>query len=404
MDYFLSRIKRVKPADLLQIGLLLFAIVPAFLYKRLHPSFWIVSESPNEARDNGYWFFKYVREKHPELRVVYAIKRESPDYSKVVSLGETVEFGSFKHWLYYLSAEKIISSQKAMGPNAAICGFLEVYGLLKNDRYFLQHGVIGNDLKWLYYDVTKFKCFLCGAYPEYRFVSESFGYPEGIVHYTGLCRFDGLHDGTPAERLVLIMPTWREWIADEDERMLQLEGTNRVEDTEYFKAWSSFIQDERIEQYCKDYNVRFLFFPHRDMQKYLDYFPKSNEYISIAGAKEYDVQDLLKHAALMITDYSSVFFDMLYMKKPVIYYQFDYDRFRAGQYGEGYFDYRNNPFGKSFDNQNKVFEELERYLKQGFQVDQSYLDAHKEYFKLYDANNCERVFNLIKDKEEASFE
>lgn len=395
MSYFLSRIKRVKIRDLIQIWKLFVCFLPSLALKRAFPDIWIVSEAPGEARDNGYWFFKYLCENHPEHKSYYAIKKNSPDYEKVASVGRTVEHGSLKHWVLYLAANKIVSSQKAMGPNAAICSFLEVYGLLKNNRNFLQHGVIGNDLKWLYYDVTKFDCFICGAYPEYKYVSERFGYPEKVVHYTGICRFDNLHDNSTTERLVLIMPTWREWIAYEDERLFEVEGIKNIQDSHYFNAWSSFIEDKRIKEYSEKYNVRFVFFPHRDMQKYLGLFPKSNQYITVAGAEIYDVQTLMKKSALMITDYSSVFFDMLYMKKPVIYYQFDYDRFRAGQYGEGYFDYRNNPFAKSFENPDDVFKELEFYLKNDFKVDQKYLNAHKDYFVLYDANNCKRVYDAI---------
>ena len=43
----------------------------------------------------------------------------------------------------------------------------------------------------------------------------------------------------------------------------------------------------------------------------------------------------------MITDYSSVFFDFSYMRKPVIFYQFDEKKFRKAQYAEGYFSYKN---------------------------------------------------------------
>ena len=395
MDYFISRIRRVKLQDLLQAWKLILAIIPAVLLRILHRDHWIISEAPNEARDNGYWFFKYLVNTHPQIKCYYAIKKTSPDYDKVRELGNVIEHGSLRHWILYLSASKIVSSQKAMGPNAAICGFLEVYGLLKNDRAFLQHGVIKDDLKWLYYDITKFNIFICGAYPEYRYVDKTFGYPAGHVQYTGLCRFDGLHDGKPTERLVVIMPTWREWIADEDERLAIIEGTTAIQETEYFKVWSSFIQDKRIKEFAEQYDTRFVFFPHREMQKYLDIFPKSTPYITVAGARDYDVQDLLKRASLLITDYSSVFFDVLYMKKPVLFYQFDYDRFRNGQYGEGYFDYRNNPFGKSFSDRNSVFEELKCYLDNDFQVSSDYLAAHKEYFKLYDSKNCERVYEAI---------
>ena len=393
---FFNKLKRVKANDIKQIWKLPIAWLCAPVVRRYYKDLWIICEDKNEARDNGYWFFKYVRENHPEQNCIYAITEESPDYKKVASLGKTVEYGSLKHWIYYFGSEKKISSQKAGNPNAAVFYFLEVYGILKDKRVFLQHGVIINDLEWLYYDVTKMNRFICGAYPEWKFVNENFGYPKGNVCYTGLCRFDGLHR-IETKRMILIMPTWREWIADEDERLKKFEGTTQISKTNYFRSWAEFIKDKRIEEISKNYNVKFIFFPHRNMQKYINCFPKSNEFIEIADAKKYDVQELLKCAAMMVTDYSSVFLDMLYMKKPVTFYQFDYDNFRKYQYGEGYFHYDRNAFGKSYRNKEDVFLDIENIIVRNFQVSQEYLEAHKQYFKLYDTNNCQRVYEITKN-------
>ena len=397
MSNFLNKLKRVKMNDMLQLWKFPIAAICVPFYKVRHKDLWIVSEDANEARDNGYWFFKYVRENHSGQDCVYAIKKTSPDYDKVNQLGKTVEYGSLSHWIMYLASSKKISSQKAGNPNAAIFYFLEVYGILKDKRVFLQHGVIKDDLKWLYYDVTKMDRFICGAYPEYVYVNATFGYPQGNIQYTGLCRFDGLHDVPQDEKLILIMPTWREWIADEDERLEQYEGTRNIPETNYFVSWINFIKDDRIQELSQQYNVRFIFFPHRNMQKYLEYFPTSNEYIEIAGTQQYDIQKLFKKASMMVTDYSSVFFDMLYMKKPVTFYQFDYECFRSGQYEEGYFHYDDNPFGRSYRTKNQVFADIEFYIKRDFHVTEEYLTAHREYFRLYDSDNCKRVYEVTKE-------
>lgn len=397
MKEFLDRLGRVTIRDIIQIWKLPVAVPLAFLYKMFHKNLWIVCEDKNEARDNGYWFFKYLKENHPDQDCVYAIDSNSPDFVKVSNVGHIVRYGSLKHWIMYLASTKKISSQKAGNPNAAIFYFLEVYGILKSNRIFLQHGVTKDDSKWLYYDVTKVNRFICGAFPEYKYISEKYGYPKGSVCYTGLCRFDGLHQIEVRSRVVLIMPTWREWIADEDSRLKQYEGTEDISQTNYFVKWIDFINDFHIKKLSNEYNVKFIFFPHRNMQKYLSYFPKSNKYIEIAGADKYDVQELLKMASMMVTDYSSVFFDMLYMKKPVSFYQFDYERFRMWQYSAGYFDYKDTPFGKSHQNRNDVFKDIEYYLTTDFRVSAEYLKAHKKYFPLYDTSNCKRVYDIIKE-------
>ena len=395
MSRFLQKVRRADPRDILQVWKFPVAALLSVFYRRKHPDLWIVCEDRKEARDNGYWFFKYVRENHPEQECVYAICGDSPDFEKVRSLGDTVEFGSLKHWILYLASRKKISSQKAGNPNAAIFYFLEVYGLLRDNRIFLQHGIILNDVQWLYYRVTKMNRFICGAYPEYQFVKNRFGYPDAGVCYTGSCRFDGLHDYRTDKKMILIMPTWREWIADEDWRLKEYEGTTDFRETNYFKKWTEFLSDDKLKQIAEEYSVRFVFFPHRNMQKYLSLFPKVGDHVEIAGAGEYDVQYLLKTAAMMVTDYSSVFFDMVYMKKPVVFYQFDYSLFRKAQYGEGYFSYQNNPFGKSFSERRDVLYAIERQIKNGFSVSDEYIAAHQDFFPLYDEDNCKRVYDVV---------
>jgi CDP-glycerol glycerophosphotransferase (TagB/SpsB family) len=387
----------VKVGDFLQAWKLIAAPLPALVYRLFHRDLWIICEDEKEARDNGFWIFRYIREEHPEQDCVYAIRRSSVDYDKVSSLGRTVEYGSLAHWILYFASTKKISSQKAGNPNAAIFYFLEVYGILKDKRVFLQHGITINNAKWLYYDVTKMTRFICGSEPEYEYIKENFGYPEKNVVYAGMCRFDGLHDARKDSRRILIMPTWREWIADEDYRLKEYEGTTEIPKTNYFVKWTAFIKDEKLKELAEKYNVTFTFFPHRNMQKYMEYFPESTPYMEIASSKDWDLQQLMKESALMITDYSSVCFDFFYMKKPLIFYQFDYDQFRRGQYDTGVFDYRNNGFAKSFTAQEDVFRELESYLQKGFAVSEEYLAEHRRHFRLYDTKNCERVYEIIRD-------
>jgi len=394
---FVEGLKRVRWHDVRTAWKLLPSMIIAPLYRLKHPNLWLICEDANEARDNGYWFFKYMREQHPEQECVYAIKTTSPDYERVSTLGKTVEYGSLEHWIMYMASTKKVSSQKAGNPNAALFYLLEVYGLLRDKRVFLQHGVIKDDLKWLYYDVTKMTRFICGAYPEWEYVRDTFGYPQGSVCYTGLCRFDGLHDAKPDPNLILIMPTWREWIADEDWRLEQYEGTTIIPETNYFRKWTEFISDPRLEELAKRYGVKFVFYPHRNMQKYLNSFPQSSKYVQVASAVDWEIQELLKRASLMVTDYSSVFFDFAYMKKPIVFYQFDYEMFRKEQYEEGYFDYPNNPFGNGLRDIDSVFSEIKRFLDMNYVVSKDFMDAHEKFFPLYDCENCKRVYDVVRD-------
>jgi hypothetical protein len=83
----------------------------------------------------------------------------------------------------------------------------------KKNRYFLQHGVIKDILDFLLYNNTYMYRFSVSTKAEYDFVCEKFGYPDGHICLTGLCRFDGLIDAKTNKDQILVMPTWRQWIS-----------------------------------------------------------------------------------------------------------------------------------------------------------------------------------------------
>ena len=396
-ETFFQKLQRVKIGDIGHIFLFLFALPVALIYKLFRRDLWLVCDNANEARDNGYWFYKYVREAYPEQDIVYAISKKSKDFLRVRDLGKTVDYGSYIHWVLYLTAKKNISSQKGGKPNAAVCYFLEVNGILKNTRVFLQHGVIKDDMPWLYYENTKMKMFVCSTFREWKFVSETYHYPAGYVKELGLCRFDGLHDFEVKPKQILLMPTWRSWIATPTSASYKIEDVSEFENTEYFKAWNEFLNSERLANILEKNDLKLIFYPHRDMQIFLDKFGIRSDRIITAKFPEYDVQELLKESAYLITDFSSIAMDFAYMKKRLMYYQFDYEDFRKGQYGEGYFSYENDGFGKVCYTLETALNEIETAVKENFVNQEIYLKRHDEFFDLFDTNNCERNYQAIKE-------
>lgn len=392
-----EKLERVKIKDILAIGTFFCAIPSAILLKKKRPDMWLICEDYNEARDNGFWLYRYIRKEHPEQDVVYAINQKSVDYNRVKDLGEVIQYGSFRHWVYYLAASKNISSQKGGKPNAAVCYFLEVYGFLKNTRVFLQHGVICNDMPWCYYENTKMRLFVCGAKKEYDFVKETYGYPKGYVKYLGLTRFDGLHDFKIKRNQILVMPSWREWIATPTSKSKELDtDVSNFVSTDYYKHWNAVLNSEKISRVLEEYNLKIIFYPHRNMQKYLKEFQTGSENIIIADWKKYDVQELLKESALLITDLSSIFMDFAYMRKPMIYYQFDMDKFRKGQYQKGYFDYKRDGFGPVCEDLQSLEKEILKMAQQNLKNEEVYLQREIEFFPLWDKENCKRNYEAIK--------
>ena len=261
----------------------------------------------------------------------------------------------------------------------------------------MQHGITTNESKWLYYNATKMRLFICGALPEYYFVKNTFGYPDNYVNYLGFARFDSLHKCSVVSNRIVIMPTWREWLSNvvNDYDGLDEVGMPFIE-TDYFKKWNSFINNQKLKEIAEKYSLEIIFFPHRNMQKFIENFQTDNQRVKFAKKNEWDIQELLKSCAMLITDYSSVFWDVVYMKKPVVFYQFDTEKFRRYQYGKGWFDYENNTFGKCCTTEGSCIEEIIKEKLCNFTVSEDFLNEHKKVFPMYDNCNSRRIYEQVK--------
>ena len=349
---------------------------------------YIVCERGTDARDNGYHMFKYMIEHHPQKNVYYIIDKKSVDYHKVAELGRVIDYKSWKHVLYFIAARKKISSHYLGYAPGVPYLFLKFQRYLKipGKHIFLQHGVIKDDLVGLHVDQAPMDLFVCGAKPEYEFVKNVFGHPEGVVCYTGLARYDNLH-GYATTRDILVMPTWRMYLSD-----LSNEDFIR---SDYYVHWNEVLKNSRLSAMLQKHNLRLVFYPHYEMQKFVDCFKIENENIVIANFNDYDVQKLLMDSKLLITDYSSVFFDFAYMKKPCIYYQFDKNKFYSQHYKQGYFDYSKNGFGEVATDIEELLEALKKNLDLNFSLETNYLERIDHFFELHDTHNCERIFEAV---------
>lgn len=389
----------VRINDILHIFMFLIAIIPSLIYRKAHKPFWLVSECRNEARDNGYWFFKYVTSHHSEQPIVYAIDRKSPDYRKVNSIGKTVQYGSLSHWILYLACDIRISTHKAGTPNNAVCYVLEVYKIIRKKVVFLQHGVIKDDLPYVHARNANFSMFVTSARREYEYVREHFGYKKGVVVLTGLCRFDDLTDCSDGN-LILIMPTWRQWIANPDSKNRNVECFSDFRDTEYFKRWDELLNSKEFSEMLRQTGKKAVFYMHRNMQRFANQFTETQPDIHIQSFPD-DAHELLKHAALLITDYSSVAMDFAYMEKPVIYYQFDYDRFRKNHLAEGYYSYEKDGFGNITNDLRGVIDETGYIISNGMKPMPVHTERMKRFFNMKDRDNCRSTYMAVKELSES---
>lgn len=366
------------------LGMVLRACVPAYR------GVWLVGERGNDARDNGYWFFRYLRTEHPEINARYVITADSADADKITALGGAVQKGSFQHYLLYYCADHLIGTHvQPCAPDLMVHYHLAVKGIrARGKQTFLQHGVIKDEMQWMHRENLYLDRFICGAKPEYDYIRDTFGYAPQVPQYTGLARWDNLlrahQRGT--QKLILVMPTWRGSHYPEGDAFRA---------TQFYQAFQSLLDSSRLDAFLEQNGYELIFYPHIEMQKHLGQFHTRSARMHLADSSTHDVQQLLLDCALLITDYSSVFFDVAYLEKPQIYYQFDEAEFRQYHYQKGYFDYRRDGFGPVCTTEEALLQALEQAFQNGMQLAPIYKAHVDTFFPLRDTQNCQRIYNSI---------
>ena len=265
---------------------------------------------------------------------------------------------------------------------------LQRYRLLKinGKLVMLQHGITKDYLSFWKPNIINLSLLIAGAKPEYEYFISKYGFNKDTVKYTGFARFDNLEK--KESNNILFMPTHRIYLHNmSDKEFIK---------TDYFSKLNSLINNKKLIKLLNDNNLNFIFYIHFEFQKYIHLFNTNCNKIKIASINKYDVQDLLINSCLLITDYSSVFFDYAYMEKPVIYYQFDYKDFRKGHYEEGYFSYKNDGFGPIVSEEENIIKNIKLNINNRFKLEQKYIKKILIYFPIKDKNNCQRIYEEIK--------
>ena len=253
-------------------------------------------------------------------------------------------------------------------------------GFLTIEKCFLQHGVIKDDLSsWLRKFFQNLHLFLTSSdYERDSILSDTYNYDEEVVQAFGLPRHDNLKFNVEKKE-ILFAPTWRKYLIN----------NVAFEKSDYYRRLNSFLTNERLLNAIQENGYKLVFKPHYDLQPFLDMFDINEEVIEVNTHDSY--QTLFNDSALMITDYSSVFFDFAFLKKPVIYYHEGDDY----HYEKGYFDYRTMGFGDVVENEDDLVDKIIEYMNSGCEMEEKYKSRVDNFFKYTDQKNCKRVYEWL---------
>ena len=399
MGYLLDRIARIRPEDIPSMIMLVCSFIPGKIHKIRHKDVWVVAEYAENARDNGYWLFKYIRENYPEKEVYYPIRKNASDYKKVQNLGNVIEFDGWKHYVLFWAANKFIGTTKFHGfPGERISGGLFELKFHRFKYIFLNHGFARGVSSIVNAHQTNYDLLIAMSPLEKEIMIQMNDQKEEKVKAIGFCRHDNLDDSMLDPKMIVLMPTWRKWLDfrhEKNNRKIEEIRTEYLESS-YYKQYNRLINDPELLDYLEKNDLKLVFYLHGYAQAYTKYFQSPSKRVIIAEKEEYFVQDLLKQASFLITDYSSVYFDYAYMKKPMVYFQFDAEEFAEKQYAESeYYTYQENGFGPIVHSVEEVVHEIEKSHQNQFQIEQKYRDRVENFFVNFDTTHCEKTYKLI---------
>lgn len=360
-----------------------------FLFKK---PIWLISDRINKADDNGEAFYRYIKN-NKNVRSFFVIDKA---YKKEASkFGKVIETGSFKHLLYSAMAEKVISSQiesKTLYDTAH--NFNMIRDLYSPDRFvFLQHGIIINNCSDCLNRYSKnISLFISSTRKEYdSLISYNYGLSPQNIALTGLPRFDRLYNDP--QKIITVMPTWRASLAEPyNQETGEWEYAGDFKSSDFYKFYNKLFNNEKLISSLNKNGYKLAFAPHPNLKNVVSLFDTEN--VMVWQGTRY--RDIFAKSSLIVTDYSSAIFDFVYLKKPVVYSQFDKDTvYKLQSYNKGYFDDETMGFGEVEYDINSTVDRIIEYVENGCKLKPMYEERINSFFEFHDKNNCERVYKAI---------
>lgn len=378
-----------------------FLLYPFTKNKFKNKRIWLVGGNAGEFYvDNGRAIYEYIRTKK-EITEFWILNDKNTIREQIP--GEVLIKGSIKSYLYFMNAEVVLFSHSI---SADIVPYLYVIPFLKKFHYkvlkvFLNHGTVGfkvrkalniNTEKIVEKMVQSYDLNICDSEIEKNIKTKNWWkVPEKSAYITGYPRYDKLYDTKLDKKKILFMPTWRPYLKEND----------NIKNTEYFKNIIGLLTNERLNKFLEIKDIKISIYIHQLMQKYLNNFDevKLGRNVEILPKGTDITRELLK-SNILITDYSSVAYDYLYMDKPIIFFQFDREEYeeKVGSY----IDLETDLFGeKSSDIENcinKIVEIVKNDYKYSVEMEEKIKKLRKKFITYTDKENCRRVYELIEKK------
>ncbi len=354
----------------------------------------------NRFADNSRYLYQYVRENHPEIKAIW-LTRDKNIRDKIIQKGGLAYLTNDLKGIYYsLRAKYVFVSSGKKDVN-----YLFIKGAIWIQ---LWHGSplkrIGLDDRYSNADSFFQKNIVAWVFPfayEYNYhytistapifsdkMASSFNLPLNKVLETGYPRNDvffskgqdpfnlAIRNKFKGCKLIYYMPTFRGYTGAKSLFTLEDYSQNELE---------SFLEEQNIVLVSKGHYV--------DKKLTKENEESSGRLIDLKDEEVDEINFMLKDADLLITDYSSAYFDFLLTERPIVFAAFDLEEYLSAS-REMYFNYQDVIAGPIVKN----WEELYSSLVDVWNNDSCSMlvrEKNEIFNKHHDPNNSKRTFHEV---------
>lgn len=337
-------------------------------------------------QDNSAAIHQYLLSKHANVEVYWMMSK----HGKITGIsGNISKLGSIRNYILYLNAKACYFSHSLDTDIAPLIDKLLPQSL-KPIRVNISHGIEGLKKNIYYKNLEKVDYYICSSNTE-RKIKRTWEIPSEKLIVTGVPRFDRLfqHMDKTSSKTILYLPTWREWL-------YQLDNQDFI-NSNFASHLIQILSNVNLNNILLEKSFKLKIMLHPFMNEKIKAIQqiginKRLSNIELLNGSQYIADEVLD-SSLLITDYSSVCWDFLFLNKPVIFYQFDQQEYL--QKRGSYIDLNRELFGETVYDIKSLIITISQYLAGDYKVVSSdhYQEKKRRYIPFVDDHNCERVIN-----------
>ena len=366
---------------------------------------WIINDRQDKAGDNGEFFFRYLNKKKPKgIKPYFVIEKKSRDYKRLKNLGNILALKSERYKKIFAESNKIISSiSDEWTDNPYNEDKIYIRDLLHFDFILLNNGIMKNDLSNLLNRFDKnYSLIIISSKSEFKSIMNfNYGYNKNNIFLAGMSRFDNIIKYKNAKKnTIAIIPLLREVIKD-NKIFTNNKSKNSIlfNSNNFYEFYNDLINDKKLLLFMKKYNYKGLLCisPNFEFNRY---FIKNEQFSVLENCDYQSHKELLLTSSLLVTDYSNIFLDFGYLKKPIIFAHFDYEQYKIINPKIEFFNYQRDGFGQICKDLKCTIKEIIFHIENCCLIRKKYMKRIKLFFEYSDNKNNERILYRITNRRE----